>query len=196
MSLCRSQIILDHCILTIKTRSIVLPAVVDANYNFVIVDVGAYGRQSDASVFANSVFGKMLENKQFLLPEEKPLPRTLGPQMPFVFFGDEAYSLLEYMMEPFPRKLLPQEKIIFNYRLSQARRIVENAFGILTARFQVFHRSLMVSVENAETIVKGAVVRHNCFREETATRYLTQKAVDNKDEREARFYRWKVSECK
>ena len=166
-----------------KTHSIVLLAVVDANYNFIIVDVGAYGRQSDASVFANSAFGKKLKNNKLPLPEEKPLPRTMGPQMPFIFVGDEAFPLQQHMMRPFPGKLLPPQKRIFNYRLSRARRIVENAFGILAARFRVFRRPLMVSVENAETVVKGAVVLHNFLRQETATQYLTPKSVDHEDDR-------------
>ena len=116
-------------------HSIVLLAVVDANYNFVIVDVGAYGRQSDASVFANSAFGKMLKSNKLLLSEEKSLPRTMGPQMLFIFVGDEAFS---------------------------------EAFGILTARFRVFRRPLMVSVGNAETVVKGAMMLHNFLCQETA----------------------------
>jgi len=36
-----------------KTFSIVLLAVVDAQYNFVVADVGAYGRQSDGSILKN-----------------------------------------------------------------------------------------------------------------------------------------------
>ena len=76
-----------------KTHSNVLLAVVDANYNFVIVDVGAYSQQSDTSVFANFAFGKMLKSNKLLLPEKKLLPRTMGPQIPFVFVGDKAFSL-------------------------------------------------------------------------------------------------------
>ena len=145
--------------------------------------MGAYGRQSNASVFANSAFGKILKSNKLLLPEEKPLRRAMGPQIPFVFVGEEAFFLQQHMMRPFPGKLLPQQKKIFNYRLSRARRIVENAFDILAARFRVFRRPLMVSVENAETVVKGAVVLHNFLRQETATQYLTPKSVDHEDYR-------------
>jgi len=35
-------------------------AVVDAQYSFVVIDIGAYGRQSDGNVFAISLFGKKL----------------------------------------------------------------------------------------------------------------------------------------
>lgn len=43
-----------------KFYSIILLAVADANYSFVAIDVGAYGSNSDASVFRNSNFGKRL----------------------------------------------------------------------------------------------------------------------------------------
>ena len=41
----------------------------------------------------------------------------------------------------------------------------------------------MVSVENAETVVKGAVVLHNFLGQETAKQYLTSKSVDHEDYR-------------
>ncbi|VVC46243.1 Hypothetical protein CINCED_3A011348 [Cinara cedri] len=49
-------------------------AVVDANYKFVMIDVGAYGKDSDGSVLSNSTFYQRIENGSLKLPEETRLP--------------------------------------------------------------------------------------------------------------------------
>lgn len=38
--------------------SVILLAIVDANYKFVFIDVGAYGREGDSGVFNRSTIGK------------------------------------------------------------------------------------------------------------------------------------------
>ena len=45
-----------------KTHSIVLLAVCDSTYKFVLVDIGDAGRQSDGSVYANSNLGFAIDN--------------------------------------------------------------------------------------------------------------------------------------
>ena len=118
-----------------KTFSIVLLAVVDARYCFTLIDVGAYGWNSDAEVLKESNLGKLLVSGGLHIPPDSPLAgaEELG-NLPHVIVGDEAFRLRRYLMRPYPGRNNPEDERIFNYRLSGARRIVENAFGILVAR--------------------------------------------------------------
>jgi hypothetical protein len=52
------------------TFSIVLLAAVDANYCFTLVDIGAYGRDSDGGIFANSAFGKKIYDESLGIPSK------------------------------------------------------------------------------------------------------------------------------
>lgn len=51
----------------------------------------------------------------------------------------------------------------FNTQLSRARRVVENALGILVMKWRVFLRAIETDVEYAECIVKAASCLHNYF---------------------------------
>lgn len=83
------------------------------------------------------------------------LPRTNTLQ-PCTFVGDDAFALTTRMMKPYSgRCMADNKKRIFNYRLSRARRVIENAFGIMASRFRVFRRPIMADPENVVSIVKG-----------------------------------------
>ena len=156
------------------TFSIVLLGLVDANLRFIAIDVGAYGRNSDGGIFGNSVLGKSITNSSINFPEDFPLPSAthLGP-MPYVFIGDEAFPLQKHLMRPFPGRGCPHEEKIFNYRLSRARMIVENAFGLLAARWRVFHTKMGMRVEWAKDIVKAACVLHNYMQIDSTPAHIT-----------------------
>ena len=155
-----------------KHFSVFLLAVVDANYKFVIVDNGAYGRQSKGSVFLNSLFGRMLKAQQLPISPPEPLGGSVLPNLPYVFVGDEAFPLLQNLMRPYPSGNLTGEKNFFNYRLSRARRIVEYAFGIMASRFCCFHRPLMRTTKYVTVVVRAAVVIHNFLRREVGSQYM------------------------
>ena len=147
------------------THSIVLMALVDANYMFRIIDVGAYGRNSDGGVLANSPLGRGLREHSLGIPDDIPLPgaELMGP-MPFVIVGDEAFPLKRNLMRPYPGRNLPREERIYNYRLSRARNCVENAFGHLVSRWRLYHRVLDILPGKAEKIVKATCILQNFMR--------------------------------
>lgn len=153
------------------TFSIVLLAVVDAKYCFRVVDVGGYGRNSDGGTLANSTFGQALVDGTLQIPEDALLPGAehLGPQ-PHVFVADEAFPLRRDLMRPFPGANLSPRKRIFNYRLSRARMIVENTFGILSSQWRMYRRVIGVSPESVDACVKATCILHNFIRRNTRTR--------------------------
>ncbi|CAB3227698.1 unnamed protein product [Arctia plantaginis] len=59
-----------------KTFSIVLLALVDADYRFTLLDIGGLGKNSDSCLFANSVVGKSLAQNKLNIPDDKALPGT------------------------------------------------------------------------------------------------------------------------
>ena len=74
-----------------------------------------------------------MENGNAKLPPPEALPND-DQEMPYFIISDDAFSLRDYLMKPYPHTDLPTPERIFNYRLSRARRVVECAFGILVHR--------------------------------------------------------------
>ena len=72
-------------------------------------------------------------------------------------------------MKPYPQKELSSNKRIFNYRLSRARRISENAFGILANRWQVFRKPFLLKPEKVKVITYSALILHNFLRSGSTT---------------------------
>uniref|UniRef100_A0A673L854 DDE Tnp4 domain-containing protein n=1 Tax=Sinocyclocheilus rhinocerous TaxID=307959 RepID=A0A673L854_9TELE len=120
-------------------NSIVMMALVDSNYRFLYVDVGCNGRVSDGGVFRGSTLQESLEQRTANIPQPTPLPGT-DMSMPFFVVADEAFPLKSYLMKPFARRGLSREQRVFNYRLSRARRIVENTFSVFANRFKTWRQ--------------------------------------------------------
>ncbi|XP_031358317.1 uncharacterized protein LOC116181999 [Photinus pyralis] len=150
---------------------IVLLACCDADYKFIWVDIGAWGSEHDSGIFRRSKMGKDLNEGIVKLPAASKLPGS-ETVMPYFFVGDEAFPLKSYIMRLYPGKLLSDKKLIFNYRLSRARRTIENAFGILASRWKVFRSPLLCSVKTTESIVKATVCLHNFLKTEISNSYV------------------------
>ena len=143
--------------------SIVLMAIADANYRFLFIDAGSFGRASDSTIFANSEICQKMRNNTLDLPNPQSISEN-GVNLPFTFLGDEAFGLSKHMMRPYGGKNLNKKKKIYNYRHCRGRRYIECAFGLLTSKWRIFHTPINVKVETAELIVKACCTLHNFVR--------------------------------
>ena len=145
-----------------KTFSVILFALVDANYNFIMIDVGSSGRSSDGGIFSHSAPRKHMENGSLNILPDSCLPGT-NIEAPFVIVGDEAFPLKTYLMRPYPgRQSSGNDFMTYcNNRLSRARRLSENAFGTLAQKFIIILRTIKSPPENVDCITSAACVLQN-----------------------------------
>lgn len=158
-----------------KSFSIVLLAVCNAHYRFTLVDIGEAGRKSDSGIYNSSPIGRAIEENLLNYPSgETTIPNyDENILFPYTFLADEGFALKRNMMRPYSRsKKFNREEIVFNYRLSRARRVIENSFGILATRFRIFRRPIIAHVENVKNITKAAVALHNFLLKEDIQRYF------------------------
>lgn len=145
--------------------SIVLFALVDANYKFLFVNVGSKGRISDGGVFKNTILYRKLENCQLNIPEAQILQIPYIMKIPYFILGDKAFMLTKYTMKPFEgNPEAGSKERVFNYRLSRARRVVENAFGILSSVYRVLRKPILLEPEKATKVVLATVYLYNYLR--------------------------------
>jgi len=91
------------------TFSIVLLALVDADYKFLYVDVGCNGRVSDGGVFRDSSLNKAMKNNNLNIPPPKMMDDNCT-KLPYVIVADDAFPLSKNIMKPYPFRNLSKRK--------------------------------------------------------------------------------------
>lgn len=165
-----------------RYHSIILMAASDASYRFTFIDVGSPGADGDVNVFSRTDFGKhILEDAPFLnLPPDSPIN---GDDTPYFFIADDAFPLSHRIMKPYgtATELINAQRI-FNYRLSRARRTVENAFGILTMRWGCLRSEFLCAPDKVKIIVAACCALHNFLLNRSAS-YATSADRYDKNEK-------------
>jgi hypothetical protein len=151
-------------------------AIVNSNYEFTYVDVGKNGRISDGGVIESTIFYELLNQGKLHLPKNEDTVKKMN----FVFLADEAFSSNENILKPYSQRELDYEKRIFNYRLSRARNCVENAFGLIAARFRVLQSAIHLAPEKATYIVLAICILHNFLRKRGGS-YISSSTFDRED---------------
>lgn len=163
-----------------NTFSIVLMALVDSNYRFIFADIGSQGRISDGGVFRNSLLWQKVSSNNLNLPTPSPLPGS-DKHLPYVFIADGAFALDTHIMKPYPgNHTTVSQKRIFNQRLSSARVVVENVFGILSSKFRIFRKPILLDPNKASVVTMSCILLHNFLRnsETSCTLYTPVCTMD------------------
>lgn len=93
-----------------KFYSIVLLAACDHRYEFTLVEVGAFGSESDGGILARSEFGKSLDEGRLNIPAERVKLKNTNVEIPYYLVGDEAFRMTTTMMRPYPGRHLDKKK--------------------------------------------------------------------------------------
>jgi len=132
-------------------HSVNLMAVCDAQKKFTYCFAGYPGSIHDQRVFANSTLGQSLtETSNIHFPSKY-----------YHIVGDSAFMLHTHVMVPYKDNgALTVSQMNFNKRLSQSRRVIENAFGLLKGRFRRLRR-LECALEHVSKTITACCVLHN-----------------------------------
>lgn len=88
---------------------------------------------------------------------------------PYVFLGDDAFPLSVNIMKPISGEHNKGTKQrTFNYRLSRARRVSENVFGIISSVFRVLRKPMLLQPRTATKIVLAIIHLHNFLRQSSS----------------------------
>ena len=138
----------------------------DSNYCFTFIDIGQYGSNNDSRVLSRSKINEQIENSALQLPQPATLDGCNYDPLPYFLVGDEIFPLKSWLMHPYPCRTLKEEESIYNYRHSRARRVIENTFRILIARWRILSTPIVVHnylrlTENATYCPSGCIDSEN-----------------------------------
>ena len=134
-------------------------AIAGPEYECFYANVGSNGRVSDSGIWNKTSLLQGIQDESVKLPNDEKLPNR--EITPYVFLGDDAFTLKRFMMNPFPQQGLTVERRIYNYRHSRAHRISENLFGILANRWKVFFTIINLEPKYVEDVIFTALILRN-----------------------------------
>ena len=139
---------------------LVLLALVDAEYKFLLVNVGASGSSSDAQIFNHSKLRQKIENETLRLPPPEPLGPG-GPNLHYFLLGDNTFCPYALAGQALQQKTTDQRRENCQLQDIQGQEGGRECFGILVGRFRV----LLITIEQRPKVVRDivltCVVQHN-----------------------------------
>lgn len=93
-------------------------ALVDANYEFIYVDVGAAGRAGDAGVYNQSTLKKAIISNSLNLPSPAFIQGSPTDKISYHIVGGDDFPMTENLMKPYPHSNLEKiESSITDYHV-------------------------------------------------------------------------------
>ena len=118
--------------------SAVVQAVADASFKFLDVSTGFPGSIHDACIFRLSKLQREIAQGNWL---NGPSKQVGGCEVGPLLVGDSAYPLSTWLMKPFKQtRTLTESQLWYNCALSQARVVIEQAYGILKGRWRCLYK--------------------------------------------------------
>lgn len=136
-----------------------MSGVCDANYNFILYDVGSYGSMNDAAVLNASNISKRVRDGTMGIPKSNILPNSTTV-LPLKFIADKGFPLNQWILRPYQGNINVDYKKYFNAKLGRSRRIIENTFALLCARWRVLLGTIQYPTL-APGIVRATLCLHN-----------------------------------
>ena len=133
-------------------------------------ELGQYGSNNDSGFHANSKMRKMFDNDELYVPADCISSELHGQVLEMKFFFEEMVSLT-----------LEKMQVRKSKSITGTRRCVENAFGILSAHWRIFHKQKRVTIENMEKCTVTYLALHNHLRLRGNAHYILSCFVDLED---------------
>lgn len=140
-------------------------AVVDRSRKFIDLSVGMPDSTNDARQLRRSMLYQRATTSNLFDPAD--LVEGFVPYL----IGDKGYPILPWLITPFrdmPGGRRSVQETLFNRKLSRARSVVENAFGILKQTFRELHSASDLHVTLLPDVVVCCSILHNMLLGQSA----------------------------
>ena len=124
--------------------SIVLMALMGAEYRFIRASVGAPGSTHNSTLLQSTDFWKRIVGGEMI---PNVVQQVEDDEIPPLILCDGAFPLQTFILKLHGDAVLPDDKRYFNYINSQARLFTKGAFGRLKIRFRVLFRKCEGNME-------------------------------------------------
>ena len=147
--------------------SVVLMGMVDARRRFVWVSYGFPGNSHDSIIFQSTSLWSKITGGQTIPDIGKDVE---GVKVPPLMLGDSAFPFQSWLMKPYTSAVLTPSQQYFNYRLSRARMVIEEAYGELKGKWRgVLQRKCESAQEEVRDNTLACIALHNICIEQGET---------------------------